>query len=614
MGKYDDLIPFIFDNIGGEKNIISSNHCATRLRLKLGDASKFNEDKLKNNSLIMGTVKRDNEVQLIIGPDVDKVYSLFNKEWNKSEFDNQVRQQKRPKKNLKSYGTLIVDFISGTFVPVLPILVAAGLVSAVLNILVTFFGVSTTSGTYTILNTVNNAGFYFLPIYIGYSAAKKIGINGMMGMFLGAILVHSAIDGAKGLSFFDLSIPITTYNTTTIPVIFGVLFMALVDKGADKVIPDAIKFFLKPLIVILITVPITLILLGPLGNIVGGYIVSLLGFMFDKMGWLSVGILGGLTPLLVMTGTNQALFPLVFAMMAESNYDPFVLPAMLAANVAVGAAALAISLQEKNVEKRSLALSAGITGVMGITEPAVFGVMINYSSAFIGAITGGVVGGIFAGLVSLKQYAVVSPGIAAIPTYIPTNGSGLNSNFWFFIAILVVSVCVSFTVTIVLEKRKRNKLKIQKADSSFKILSPVQGTVLPIEQVNDPLFSEKMMGDGLAIMPSEGVIVAPFDGYVIMTTPTKHAIGLRGDNDVEILIHIGMDTVNLNGEFYNLLVEEEQYVYAGDVLIEFDMQAIAEKGFDLITPVIVTNSAEHDCFAKTIQKEVKKNDYLFSVS
>lgn len=612
MSKYDELIPFIYENVGGVQNVISANHCATRLRLKLKDTARFNEDKLKNNALIMGTVKRDNEVQLIIGPDVPKVYSLFSEKLDRSE--NSTKDGIKQPKNLKSIGTTIVDFISGTFVPVLPILVAAGLVSAVLNILVTFFGVSAESGTFTVLNAVNDAGFYFLPIYIGYSAAKKIGINGMMGMFLGAILVHSAINGAEGLSFFNVTIPVMAYNTTTIPVIFGVLFMALLDKGADKVIPQSIKYFLKPLLVILVTVPITLIVLGPLGNTVGGYIANGLGFMFEKMGWLSVGLLGALTPLLVMTGTNQALFPLVFAMMGDYGYDAFVLPAMLAANVSVGAAALAIATREKNTQKRSLALSAGITGVMGITEPAVFGVMINYKSAFVGIISGGAVGGLLAGLVSLKQYAVVSPGLAAIPTYIPTDGSGLNSNFWLSIVVLLVSVGTSFVVTSLLEKRTVQKEKLVKADDALKILSPVQGEVIAIEDVKDPVFSGKMMGDGMAIIPVENQIVSPIDGYVVMTTPTKHAIGLRGENGVEILIHVGIDTVNLNGEFYELLVGDNQYVHIGEPLINFERQSIIDKGYDVTTPVIVTNSSEHESFAKTIQKKADEKEYLFSVN
>lgn len=613
MKKYDELIQFIIDNIGGVGNVSSANHCATRLRLKLKDTTQFNEEKLKENPLILGTVKRENEVQIIIGPDVPKVFSLFSVELEKNN-DMSASPDVKSQKNLKAYALMVVDFISGTFVPVLPILVAAGLVSAVLNIGVTFFGLSNESGTYAVLNAVNNAGFYFLPVFIGYSAAKKAGIDGMMGMFLGTILVHSLINGAEGLSFLGLSIPQTSYNTTTIPVIFGVLFMAFIDKLADRVIPQAIKYFFKPLIVILITVPITLLFLGPLGNVFGGYIASSLSFLYAKLGWLSVGLVGAITPLLVMTGTNQALFPLVFAMMADFGYDSFVMPAMLAANVAVGAAALGISLIEKNTDKRSLAVSAGITGVMGITEPAIFGVLINYKSAFAGAVIGGGVGGMLAGLVQLKQYAIVSPGIAAIPTFIPTDGSGLNSNFWFSIAVILLSMSVSLASTILLEKRRMKQEKVEKADQSVKILSPVTGTVVSLDNVNDQMFAEKLLGDGIAVNPTTGTIVSPFDGIVIMTTETKHAIGIRGENGVEVLIHIGIDTVELGGNYFDLLVKENQVVRAGDELVSFDIEKIHAAGYELTTPVVVTNTAEHETFAKTIQDSVQAGEYLFSVN
>ncbi len=610
MKKYDELIQFILENIGGINNVISVNHCATRLRLKLTDVSQLDEEKLKTNAMIMGIVKRENEIQLVIGPDVPKVYARFS-----ASFDQQKEKATEiaAKKSLKAYGSAVVDFISGTFVPVLPILVAAGLVSAVLNIGVTFFGIGTESGTYTILNAVNNAGFYYLPIFIGFSAAKKLEINGMLGMFLGAILVHASIDGIANLDFLSIPVPTTTYNTTTIPVIFGVLFMALIDRLGDRIIPQAIKYFLKPLLVILITVPVTLIILGPLGNIVGGFIADGLGFMYEHLGWLSVGIVGAVTPLLVMTGTNQALFPLVFAMLGDYGYDSFVLPAMLAANVAVGAAALAISSQEKEIDKRSLSLSSGITGIMGVTEPAIFGVLINYSSAFFGAIIGGGLGGIFAGLVQLKQYAVVSPGIAAIPTFIPTDGEGLNRNFWFSILTIVLSISISFGVTIFLQKQTSKKQKLKQAAQAIKITSPLTGKVVPLQEVHDPMFADKMMGDGLAILPTEGEVVSPIDGYVIMTTPTNHAIGLRGDNGVEILIHIGMDTVELNGRFYQLHVTENQYVHKGASLITFDLENIAAAGYDLTTPIIVTNPSDHEPFAKTVQENVNREEYLYSV-
>lgn len=613
MNNYDELVQYIIDNIGGTENIGSATHCATRLRLKVYDTDKVKKEKLDNNKLILGTVERGNEVQLIIGPDVPKVYSIFAQQIENTSNNDLINESVKKTYSLKKIGSSIIDFVSGTFVPVLPVLVAAGLVSAVLNICVTFLGLSNESGTYIVLNAINDAGFYFLPIYIGYSAARKIGINSIMGMFLGGILVSGAINGVEGLSFLNIPIPQVSYNTTTIPVIFGVLFMAFIDKTADRFIPQSIKYFFKPLLVVLITVPVTLIILGPLGNTVGSYIASGLSFMYENLGWFSVGIIGAVTPLLVMTGTNQAMFPLVFAMMAEFNYDSFVMPGMLAANTAVGAAALGIFIVEKNVDKRSLALSSGITGVMGITEPAVFGVLLNYRSAFLGAITGGGVGGILAGLVSLKQYSVVSPGLAAIPTFIPTDGSGLNSNFCYSIVIIIVSVVVSFGVTIFLQKRKLQTNKIELAEEAKKILSPLKGQVMPLESVNDEMFSKKIIGDGVAIDPSEGIVYSPIDGLVIMTTATNHAIGIRTNDGVEILIHVGLDTVNLNGQFMETLVKDNSEIKNGTPLIKFDINKIKDLNIDLVTPVIVTNTGEHAVFSQTIQKNLNVGDYLFSV-
>ncbi|WP_462400078.1 glucose PTS transporter subunit IIA [Lacticaseibacillus pantheris] len=618
MAKYDELVQFIKDNIDGFENVNSATHCATRLRLQINNPNKVKLDKLKTDKQILGAVFRENELQLVIGPDVPKVYSVFSQEMDQDKKDggstagSTIEVQKK-KRSLKDYGAIVVDFISGTFVPILPVLVAAGLVSAVLNIGVTFFGLSAKGGTYVILNAINNAGFYFLPAFLGMSAARKLGINSIMGLFLGTILVHSSIDGVAHLSFLGMTIPKTTYNTSTVPVIFGVLFMALVDKAIDKWIPEAIKYFVKPLVVILITVPVTLIVLGPLGYEVGTVIAAGLSFMYQHLGWFSVGLIGAFTPLLVMTGTNQALFPLVFAMLAQFGYDSFVMPGMLAANTAVGAAALAISFIEKNEDKRALALSSGITGVMGITEPATFGVLLNYRSAFLGAMAGGGIAGIFAGLVKLKQYAVVSPGIAALPTFIPTNGEGFNSNFWFAVVTLVMAVVLSFAFTTLFQRRALRKAKMDTATEALKIVAPLSGKLIKLEDVPDQVFSQKMMGDGVAIEPSSDQVCAPADSLVIMTTETNHAIGLRTDNGVELLIHVGLDTVEMEGENMKTLVKDGDRVKAGTPLISFNSEAIEAAGYKLTTPVIVTNMADHHrVFAQSIQSEVKCGDYLYS--
>ncbi len=444
MENYDEMAKIILERCGGVSNVGVVNHCATRLRLTLNNSQAVNEEDLKSIPGVIGLVAKGKEFQLVIGTDVGNVYNSFIK---LGDFKKGGKVDENGKSNI--FRT-IVDFISGTFVPVLPVLVAAGLVSAVLNICVTFFGLSTKTGTYVILNTINSAGFYFLPIYVGYSAARKIGINPMMGAFLAAILIHKNIDGVAGLNFINIPITQATYNTTVIPIILGVLFMYYVDKAVDRITPKEIKFFAKPLITILIVAPVTLIALGPLGIIVGNYVAAGLTFINTKLGWLSVGLMGALSPVLVMTGTNQALFPLVFASMAQYKYDAFVMPGMLAANVAVGSAALAVWIKAKDKDTKALSFSAGLTGVLGITEPSIFGVLLRFKRPFFGAMIGGGIGGLFAGIVSLKQYAVVSPGIAALPTFIPTDGSGNMTNFYLAVATLVISAVCSFIATTLL--------------------------------------------------------------------------------------------------------------------------------------------------------------------
>ncbi|USR88384.1 PTS transporter subunit EIIC [Lactiplantibacillus pentosus] len=357
-------------------------------------------------------------------------------------------------------GQTIVDFISGTFVPILGVLVAAGLVSAVLNIGVSFFGLSTKSGTYTVLYAIYQAGYYFLPVYLGYSAAKKLNVSAMMGAFLGATLLYKTIDSAKGLDFLGLMIPQIQYNTSVIPILLGVLFMKLIDTGLDRVTPKSIKFFTKPLLTMIIVVPVTLLWLGPLGYEIGTVIATGLNFVNLKLGWLSVGLIGALTPLLVMTGTNQALFPLCIAAIASVGYDAFILPGMLAANIAVGAATLAVAFYTKNEHEKQVALSAGITGVMGITEPSIFGVLIKNRIALLSTMFAAGISGALAGLVSLKQYAIVSPGIAALPTFVHSSGAGLDNNFYWSLVVVILSAGLSFGLTYVFGRKAQLQKKM----------------------------------------------------------------------------------------------------------------------------------------------------------
>lgn len=455
MKNRRDLANKILVELGGAQNINIVNFCATRLRITPKEFNKINFLNLENIDGVLGIVRADNQVQIIIGTDVPNIYQEFIKltgqTANKKIEENLDVNLTENKVTIRK----IIDFISGTFVPVLPILVAAGLVSAVLNIATTFLGLNPESGTVVVLNAINTAGFYFLPIYIGYSAAKNLNINPFMGAYLGAILLTSTINGVENLNFLGINIPTVNYQNSVIPIILGVLFMYFVYRILDKIVIEQIKYFVNPLVAILIVTPITLIVLGPLGGIIGNYLAIALTWVNNKLGWLSVGLIGALTPLLVITGTNQALFPVVFAGLAEFGYEAFVMPGMLAANVAVGSAALATYFVIREQKSKALAHSSGITGVMGITEPALFGVLLKFKKPLLGAIIGGGVGGLFAGIVQLKQYAVVSPGIAALPTFIPPNKSGM-SNFYFAVLTLIISITISFVSTYILLKRDKS--------------------------------------------------------------------------------------------------------------------------------------------------------------
>lgn len=587
MAQYEVIAADILKNIGGKENVTNINHCATRLRLQVADDNKINDEAISKLSGVAGTVMHGNQYQIVIGTDVANVYNEFIKLSGDVQTDSTATTHKKDV-SLKSVGQTIVDFISGTFVPILGVLVAAGLVSAVLNIGVSFFGLSTKSGTYTVLYAIYQAGYYFLPVYLGYSAAKKLNISAMMGAFLGATLLYKTIDSAKGLDFLGLMIPQIQYNTSVIPILLGVLFMKLIDTGLDRVTPKSIKFFTKPLLTMIIVVPVTLLWLGPLGYEIGTVIATGLNFVNLKLGWLSVGLIGALTPLLVMTGTNQALFPLCIAAIASVGYDAFILPGMLAANIAVGAATLAVAFYTKNEHEKQVALSAGITGVMGITEPSIFGVLIKNRIALLSTMFAAGISGALAGLVSLKQYAIVSPGIAALPTFVHSSGAGLDNNFYWSLVVVILSAGLSFGLTYVFGRKAQLQKKDELATDDMHVYQPVSGQVIPLQEVNDDVFSKGLLGDGFAVKPDNRGVYSPVTGTVTMVAETKHAIGFLSDSGIEVLIHLGIDTVELNGLPFDIKIKNGNHVVKGQLIGEMNLDMIRKEQKDTTVIVALT--------------------------
>lgn len=439
----------ILSEFGGKGNILFATHCATRLRLTIKNENDVDEDEIKKIKGVLGLVKNENEYQVIIGTGVSSVYLEFSKlgDFGSGDKSDDVADQSNgsQQKEKKNYYLIATDFIAGTVLPSLPIIVAGGMTSALLVMCKTFFNLSSETGTYTVLNTVYTAAFAFLPIFIGYNAAKKLTINPMLGALLGAVLVSPDISGVEKLDF--LGIPITTanYNSTILPVIFGVLFMAVIYKPLDRYIPKEVKFFFVPLLTMLITVPITLLFLAPIGTWLGQWIGAGLIWLNVNLGWLSVGVIGAASAVLIFTGTGTGLYAAIFLAFSENGFENFMMPGMLAGNLAIGGAAIAAMTLVKDKESKAMTFSAGLTAVFGITEPAIFGVLIPYQKPFISAAIGGGIGGLFAGFTHVAEFAFVSPGVASIVAFI--NPDGTHTNLIMAVGTMLIAFVSAFIAT-----------------------------------------------------------------------------------------------------------------------------------------------------------------------
>lgn len=435
---YKAMAAGIIKQAGGADNIVSATHCMTRLRLVLRDRSKFDTDAVKQVPGVLNVIIQNGEYQVVIGQDVPDLYEEVVK-IDGIQAGGSVQDDEAAAKDLAqdhgNIGNAILSFIGGTFSPVIPVLVAGGLTGAVLSLLTNVFGVSAESGTYTIFYAINQATFYFLPIFIGFAAAARLKSNGFLGAFLGAILLYSSINGAEGLDFFGIPVQAISYNSTVFPVF--------------------LKTIVVPLLTMLITVPVTLIVLGPIGNTVGTWLANGVYALYQAVPALAVMVIGITTPLMVFFGMNNATYPVVFALMAAVNSDPLICTGMAPANVAVGGACLAASLLSKNVEEKSVSVSAGITALCGITEPGVYGVLFPKTYPLIGAMIGGGIGGLLAGILGMTQYVISTPGFISLPAYIDPTGSSYN--LIVSVIVMIVAVVLGFVATYALGKRAEAK-------------------------------------------------------------------------------------------------------------------------------------------------------------
>ncbi|WP_117170156.1 beta-glucoside-specific PTS transporter subunit IIABC [Paraliobacillus sediminis] len=610
--NHSELAKKIVEQIGGESNITRAWHCVTRLRFHVKDEQKVNLTGIKEISDVMGAQFQNGQLQIIIGnkvadvfKEIEAIVGLQNKEQSVDKNENK-----------KGMASRFLDMISGVFSPVIPAIAGAGMMKGFLALLQVTGWISQDSDAFQVLTIISNAAFYFLPFLLAISAAKRFNVSEYLAVAISGALLYPTITagvtgGESGLDFLGMPIPFIDYSATVIPVILMVWILSYVYQWINRIIPNALRIVLTPTLVFMIMIPFALIVAGPIGFIIGDYVGIGVGWLYEYGGVMAGIIVGGLLPLFIVTGMHYGFAPLILQNMSKSGFDPFILPLNIVNSLSQAGAAFAVSLKTKNKKFKSIAVSSGISALLGVTEPAIFGVSLKlrrplYATMISSAISGG-----FAMYFGIKCFGFVAQGLEAFPVYIdPADSMNLVytgiSVFIAFVLGFIFTVILGFedvpsdddTITDHAETEESTEINTI-SEGSFPIGNPLKGTHIPLNELTDKTFSEEVLGTTVAIQPTENLLVSPFDGRVVMLYPTKHAIGLKSDTGVEILIHIGLETVNLDGEHFEIKVTQGEVVKKGQELITFDRKAITDKGYNMVTLIIVTNN---DQFTKVDRK------------
>lgn len=468
MEKYKELSEHLLKNLGGADNLVFVKHCATRIRINYNNKSLINEEALKETPDARGVVFKQGQIQVIIGPDVNDAYNEFLKVSGWSETENlsdskKVSTEDHEQRNIAYWLNKFGDFVAPIFMPIVPAMITGGLILAIKNLLVNYFGFSTDGGTAQIMLAIFDAGFTFLPVYVGYSLARQLKMQPIMGAFLGALLISSKISGVEGLDFFGITIPQVSYGSTIIPAVLGVTLMYWVDKGLKKIIPEALVFFLKPLLTMIVVTPITLIILGPMGTQLSGYIATFAVWLTDTLGFIAQPILAIIYPYMVMLGLDKTLSAIALELIANLGYNSVTASMGFISNLCIGGTALAVATSMKDKGKKGIMTSSGITALCGVTEPAFYGGLISRPKTLIGTAIGAAAGGLIAGIFGLRAFVQGGcPGLLTLLFFVDQDGS----LHYVFVAALVavVSVAVSFIATkIIISRDKEGIVQSEKA-------------------------------------------------------------------------------------------------------------------------------------------------------
>lgn len=603
-----ELAAKIIANVGGEQNISILTHCATRLRFNLKDNNKADLQALKNLNGVLTAQIKSGQLQVVIGAKVNAIFDEVSAQVHITESDAAVTE---PPKNKVS---AVIETISGIFAPTLSVLIGCGMFKAIVSLITGLELLPSDNDFVTLLSMIGDLIFYFFPFFLAVSAAKKFRVSEYMALALAAAYMYPTIingaaaaeeTGVAGLNILGITIPYISYSSTVIPIILSVWVLSLIYKRIDRLVPDFLKILLTSMIVLFIMVPVELIILGPIGSYAGTYIAQFMDWFYSIGGFVAAALLGGTRSLLTMMGMHYALAPLQIQQIAETGISTLLVSA-LTANFAQGGSAFGAFLALKDKQMKSVAASASLSAVLGITEPAMYGVNLKYKRPFGIAMASSAVAAAFLSFFHAGAMAYAPPGIFTIITY-------TADSFVFIILGAALSFGLAAVLTFLFgipkeaNKPSKEEQTIENentpetdalpdpsaaAGAELTVYSPIHGNVIPLSDVPDEAFGSGAMGQGVGIEPAEGRVYAPFDGTVEMIFDTKHAIGLTSSDGISLLIHVGLDTVELNGQYFTAHVSAGDSIKKGQLLLEFDLDKIAEK-YKTVTPVLVVNTDEY---------------------
>ncbi|HEO8608187.1 beta-glucoside-specific PTS transporter subunit IIABC [Streptococcus suis] len=611
--KYKNTALAILEAVGGEKNVLRATHCVTRLRLELKDENIVSDERVKSISGVLGIMKKNGQYQIILGNDVANYYKEFTA---LGKFDSDSVQQVKKANVLEQ----VIEYIAGSMTPLIPAMLGGGMIKVLVIVLPMLGLLKADSQSISFLAFFGDAPYHFMPIFLAYSASQKLKVTPALAMSVAGILLHpnfvQMISSGDPLHFLGAPVTPASYGSSVIPILIMVWLMKYIEAVFNKVTPAITKSFLQPTLVLLVSGFIALVLVGPLGVIVGEGLSQLVEQMHGVAGWLTLAVLGAIMPFIVMTGMHWAFAP-IFLAASIATPDVLILPAMLGSNLAQGAASMAVAFKSKNSNTKQIAFAAGFSALFaGVTEPALYGVTLKYKKPLYAAMIGGGLAGLFVGLTGVKAYLFAVPSLIALPQFIYSEAASNITNAMIAAAIsIIVTFILAYFLGIDEETSTVNLEKVAPGISSRKnVFSPLSGKILPLEKVNDATFSKKMLGEGVAIIPKDGKVYAPFDGAVTSLFPTKHAIGLTSDEGVELLIHFGLETVELKGRGFVSHVSDGEKVEKGQLMLEVDVEMLVAEGYDIVTPVVVTNTQEYlDVLLLSTKEEVNYADDLLAV-